>query len=188
MRAFVGAVVVGTLLSGATAYAQVDEDSRERQMENLERMREMAAAGREGRETPMTAQEAKRHSGQYFREDVGVRYLSVSGLTPYGEMTLSGPAGYFGFHFGGAVQRNALLGVHVYGAAVRDPKLTVSVPGMSLTGTATGTTVSLFGVGPELTCSGLAGQLSFSANRDKGEFAPTWRTWGAGVALSATYN
>jgi hypothetical protein len=35
---------------------------------------------------------------------------------------------------------------------------------------------------------GIAGQFTVSANRDSGTGTPTWTTWGASVAFSATYN
>src|SRR5512138_1276888 len=154
MRALAWSAAVAILLSsGASARAQVDDESRERQMRSLEEMRERAA-GRNGRRSA----DDDRHTGGYFRIDAlgvgresfsGSPFVLVSGasLLAVPRTTFSGLGGSLGVHFGHAVERGTILGVHLYASAAADPKM--SVQGQS--SSTTDTTLILLGAGPELT-------------------------------------
>src|SRR5262249_57940207 len=71
-----------------------------------------------------------RHLGFFLRPDLGVGFMSTVQPTgtASGNMTLSGPAGVFGFVIGGAVAEEALLGGHIYDSVVADPTGSFSRP------------------------------------------------------------
>jgi hypothetical protein len=139
--------LLGTLCGG-TAGAADDPEARARAFEELQRfqnpptgegLRPVPAGGRDPLE--------RRHLGFYFRPDLGVGYMAMTEPTQFGDLTISGPAGVFGLHVGGALQENIILGVHLYDAVMQNP--TVSLGGQSRT--ANGSQAGLFAIGPELT-------------------------------------
>ena len=90
---------------------------------------------------------AHRHLGFYLHLDLGLGGLASSASTPLGDAKLSGTGGSFSIAAGGAVSENFILAGHVWGHSVSDPR--VELGGQSAT--ASGSTVSLTGVGLDLT-------------------------------------
>jgi hypothetical protein len=88
-----------------------------------------------------------RHFGFFIRPDIGFGYLTSTESTPSGDATVSGFAGLAGVSIGGAIAENVILSAHVYDAVSSNP--TVSLGGSSQN--TSNTSVTMFGVGPELT-------------------------------------
>ena len=231
------AMVFVALLGGASASAQTDAASRAAALGELDRVsaaRSAAVDGGDAPAVPRFGDTAYRHRGFYVRPDLGAGYLAVTQSTPLGKLKSHGVAGMFGLHVGGAIEENALLGVHLFTSGLKDPQVTLG--GASEGGR--GTTIWMLGIGPEITWYvmpanvyvsataaltqlradvdgeksttdfgfgtrlavgkewwmshhwgvGLAGQFTWARNQGRGEDADTVRTWGLGLALSATYN
>ena len=102
-----------------------------------------------------------RHLGFFLRPDLGIGFMTTSQSTgtASGNMTLSGPAGVFGFVIGGAVAENVILGAHIYDGVVVNP--TVSFSGQS--GVTSNTALGLYGIGPEFTYYWMPSNIYVSA-------------------------
>jgi len=102
-----------------------------------------------------------RHLGFFLRPDLGIGFMTTSQPTgtAFGNMTLSGPAGVFGFVIGGAVAENVILGAHIYDGVVVNP--TVSFSGQ--TGVTSNTSLGLYGIGPDFTYYWMPSNIYFSA-------------------------
>jgi hypothetical protein len=85
----------------------------------------------------------QRHFGFYIRPDAGFGYMSLSG--PGG--TIYGLSGLAGLAIGGAIKENSILAVHIIDSVAQDP----SVSGSGFSGTATGTSLTVSGIGPQYT-------------------------------------
>ncbi len=153
-----------------------------------------------------------RHLGLFFRPDLGFGYMASkepTGNPSLGDATISGPAVVFGVAVGGAVAENVILAGHLYGSTVPSPKVSFSTGAPGGTSSAT---LSMVGVGPELTyyfmpsnvyISGTlavtrmtATQNNVSASSDAGfglkaAIGKEWWVgdrWGLGVAGAFNYN
>ena len=140
--------LVGILCGGAVARAD-DAEDRQRAFDELDSMRAQGEVGRGGAAMVPGAQASTdhRHLGFYFRPDLGLGYVSMSESTSAGDMKVSGTAGVFGLHVGGALQENLILGFHVYDAVIANPTIQLG----STSVTANAATAALVGFGPELT-------------------------------------
>ncbi|HKC61835.1 MAG TPA: hypothetical protein VKB92_17230 [Myxococcales bacterium] len=85
----------------------------------------------------------QRHFGFYIRPDLGFGYMSMAG--PGG--TVYGLSGLGGIAIGGAIRENSILAVHFIDSVAQDP----SVSGSGFSGTATGSSLTMFGIGPQYT-------------------------------------
>jgi hypothetical protein len=74
-------------------------------------------------------------------------------------LTVSGPAGVFGFVIGGAVAENIILGAHIYDGVVVNPTVSLS-SGQSAT--TTNASLTLYGIGPEFTYYWMPSNIYFS--------------------------
>ncbi len=106
--------------------------------------------------TMMRDETANRHLGLFLRPDLGFGYMSTSG----GGTTISGAAGFFGFAIGGAVTENVILGAHIYDGLVVNPNVTLS---SGASGSTSNTTLTMLGIGPELTYYFMPSNLYLSA-------------------------
>lgn len=98
--------------------------------------------------TPVLRQNTiNRHFGFFIRPDLGFGYLSSSESTSSGDVTISGFAGVAGVSIGGAVAENVILSAHIYDAVSTNPS--VSLGGS--TANTSNSSLTMFGVGPELT-------------------------------------
>jgi len=133
MRSFLKLTVFAVLVS-ASAFAQT-----------LPTGPSMAPGARPG--TLLPDNTINRHFGFFIRPDLGLGYLTSSESTPLGDATISGVAGLAGVSIGGAVAENVILGAHLFDAVSSNPD--VSLGGSSAN--TSDTTVTMFGIGPELT-------------------------------------
>jgi len=142
-------VLVGILCSGTAAAQANGAEERQRAVDELDRMRAQGEAGRSGvSAVPGAPTSTKnRHLGFYFRPDLGFGYMSMTETTSQGDMKISGGAGVFGLHVGGAIQENLILGFHLYDAVITNPTLELGGTSVSTTNV----TAGLVGFGPELT-------------------------------------
>jgi hypothetical protein len=103
-----------------------------------------------------------RHLGFFLRPDLGVGFMTTSEPTgtSSGNLTVSGPAGVFGFVVGGAVAENIILGAHIYDGVVANPTVSLS-SGQS--GTTSNASLALYGIGPEFTYYWMPSNIYFSA-------------------------
>jgi len=88
-----------------------------------------------------------RHFGFFIRPDLGFGYLTASESAGGTTATLSGFAGVAGVSIGGAIAENLILGAHIYDAVSTNPSASVGTSSASTSNT----TLTMFGVGPELT-------------------------------------
>jgi hypothetical protein len=152
-------VLAGILCGGTVARAD-DAEERQRAFDELDRMR---AAGEASRGTGVAMPGAEvstdhRHLGFYFRPDLGFGYVSMSETASGVDLKISGAAGVFGLHVGGAVQENLILGFHLYDAVITNP--TFEAGGLSSTPGNSSATLVAFG--PELTYYVMPQNLYFS--------------------------
>jgi hypothetical protein len=91
---------------------------------------------------------ANRHVGFFLRPDLGFGFMSASEDSGGSTMTISGASALGGIAIGGAVSENLILAVHVFDGVAVNPDVSVSGFGSSST---TNTTLTMWGVGPELT-------------------------------------
>jgi hypothetical protein len=138
---WIAAALVTSLWTGLAQAQQVDDD-RERRFGELDRM----IRSREGN-AGRVLDTSHRHLGFYLRADLGLGYMSIKESTAAGDLKITGAAGFFGIHVGGALSENVILGLHVFDGALRNPK--VELAGRS--GTANDTTATMVAYGPELT-------------------------------------
>jgi hypothetical protein len=105
---------------------------------------------------------SNRHLGFFLRPDLGVGFMTTSEPTgtSSGNVTISGPAGVFGFVIGGAVAENVILGAHIYDGVVINPTVSLS-SGQSAT--TSNTSLNLYGIGPEFTYYWMPSNIYFSA-------------------------
>ena len=129
------------------------------------------------------------HDGFFLRLDLGGGYLEHSSPTNsvLGDMKVSGGAGSFGVAVGGAVAENLILAGHLYSSAISNPSISYS---SGASGNTSDTTMSMVGIGPELTyyfmpvnlyVSGTlaATRLHSSTNGQDGD-----SDWGVGMRLA----
>ena len=129
------------------------------------------------------------HDGVYLRLDLGGGYMEqqTPTNTTAGDLKLSGGAGSFGVAVGGAVAENLILAGHLYSNVISDPSVSFSNGGSA---SASDTTASMVGIGPELTyyfmpvnvyLSGTvaATRLSLKVNGQDGD-----SEWGIGARLA----
>ncbi len=102
-----------------------------------------------------------RHFGFFLRPDLGAGYMVTSEPTgtTSGDLTISGPAGVFGFAIGGAVAENVILAAHLYDGVVVSPNVSLS-SGQSVT--ASNASLTMFGMGPEFTYYFMPANIYFS--------------------------
>jgi hypothetical protein len=148
VRAILGAVAAVSVVFSASAYAQYeDPDGRAARLDELDKVKDLQSRARSNWSDPGVRASDNRHRGFFFRPDLGAGYMTLSGGSPLGDLTISGPAGFFGLHAGGAIAEDLILAVHLYDGAIADPK--ASVAGQSAT--LSGATVAMVALGPELT-------------------------------------
>jgi hypothetical protein len=148
--------VIGLVWGGA-ARAQLDasEEDHDAALSTLERLQSIQAEAREARLAPRAQRDALRHTGGFFRPDLGYGYLAMSG--DRGRLSASGLAGFFGLHLGGTVSDGVILAAHLYDGVVVNPR--VSGAG----GTGTATSMTMVGLGPEVTFYSRPSNHYFSA-------------------------
>ncbi len=102
-----------------------------------------------------------RHLGFFLRPDLGVGFMTTSEPTgtSSGDLTVSGPAGVFGFVIGGAVAENIILGAHIYDGVVVNPTVSLSSGQSATTSNAS---LTLYGIGPEFTYYSMPSNIYFS--------------------------
>ncbi len=139
-------IFIGALVFVGSASAQEDDSAgRARRLEELEGITRMQAGARKS--PSFVGDTTHRHLGFYFRPDLGPGYMAVQWAVGGGSVTWSGPAGFFGLHIGGAIDENVILGIHLWDGVIQDP--TLSGGGQSVR--AVGASLTLVGIGPELT-------------------------------------
>lgn len=105
---------------------------------------------------------AHRHLGFFLRPDLGVGYMTTSEPTgtSSGNLTISGPAGVFGFAIGGAVAENIVLAAHIYDGVVTNPTVSLS-SGQAVT--SANASLTMYGIGPEFTYYFMPSNIYLSA-------------------------
>jgi hypothetical protein len=89
------------------------------------------------------------HEGLFIRLDAGIGYKAMNEPgTSYGDLKLDGAAGTFGVAIGGTIANNLILAGHLYASSASNPTASSS-NGASVS--TTDTTLTMVGVGPELT-------------------------------------
>ena len=89
------------------------------------------------------------HEGLFIRLDGGVAYKAMNEPgTSSGDLKLDGAAGTFGVAIGGAIAINLILAGHLYASTASNPSASSST-GASVS--TTDTTLTMVGVGPQLT-------------------------------------
>jgi hypothetical protein len=172
MRSFLKLTLFAALVS-ASAFAQTSPTDPS-----------MAPGARPG--TLLADNTINRHLGFFIRPDLGFGYLTSSESTSAGDATISGFAGLAGVSIGGAVAENVILGAHLFDAVSSNPD--VSLGGTSVK--TSDTTVTMFGIGPELTYYFMPNNIYLSGTlaltrmtvRNNGNDAST--DWGFGTRLT----
>jgi len=102
-----------------------------------------------------------RHVGLFLRPDLGVGFMSTAQPTgtASGNITMSGPAGVFGFIIGGAVAENIILGAHFYDSVIVNPSVSYS----GQLGNTSDTSLALYGMGPAFTYYWMPSNIYLSA-------------------------
>jgi hypothetical protein len=100
---------------------------------------------------PVFQSTVNRHLGFYIRPDIGIGYMSASEDATNASITVSGVSGLGGLAIGGALTENLIFAAHVIDAVAVNPNVSATSGGQSASATAQNTTMTMWGVGPELT-------------------------------------
>lgn len=131
-----------------------------------------------------------RHVGFYIRPDLGIGYLSGSEDGNGASGSISGLAGLGGLAIGGAITENNILAFHIIDAVVPDPSVSLTVNGVTRSGTANNSTVTMWGAGAEYTVYYMpsniytSGTIALTKMRVSVNNSTTDTNWGLGGRIS----